>query len=351
MRGVWLGIGGVKGTKMVEMANKVIMRDVNRNSIEEIVKEAVHTFLSLRETKDLNFVIKPNLGFKTDTAGGTTNVKIIESVLKIIRSKYKASNIFLVESDGIAFKCEDVFEYLDLGKICSIYDTQFINLSKEPTVTIKNNNCNILKEFQMPKLFTAANTKLINLAKIKTHEIARFSCAIKNLFGLNPYVFKVKYHPVIDEVLHDLYYIFKSDLIIADGIWAINGHGPWTGEPVKLNIMVTGNDTLLVDLACLKIIRWNISDVPYIQKLIEKGNRVNAQIDGKIPKTQKFEWHSPSKFGVFKEKMARGLIPLLKVGLPLFYYSNGSFKLVAYGEKGKYCKSIKSFPKKAKTGV
>jgi uncharacterized protein (DUF362 family) len=324
--------------------NKVLVRDASKSIIDEIVKEAFYTFLSPTETTDSNFVIKPNLGFKTDTKGGTTNVQIIESVLKIIRDEYKPRNIFLVESDGIAFKCEDVFEYLDLGKICSRYDTQFINLSREPTVTIKNINCNILKEFQMPKLFTAANTKSINLAKIKTHEIARFSCAIKNLFGLNPYVFKVEYHPIINEVLHDLYYMFKTDLTIVDGIWAINGYGPWTGEPVKLNIMVTGNDALLVDLACLKIIGWDINDVPYIQKLLEENNMVNAQIDGKMPPIQKFEWLPTSKFGLFKENMARALIPLLKVGFPLFYYSQGSFKLVSYGEKGKYCKSIKTFP-------
>ena len=344
MRGVWLGIGGI-GTKMLEKANKVMIRDVNRNSTEEIVKEAFYTFLSPNEAKNSNFIIKPNLGFKTDTKGGTTNVKIIESVLKIVRNEYKPRNIFLVESDGIAFKCEDAFEYLGMDKICSRYDSQFINLSKESTVTIKNNNCDILKEFQMPKLFTENNTKLINLSKIKTHEISRFSCAIKNLTGLNPYVFKVEYHPIIHEVLHDLYYIFKSDLNIVDGIWAINGHGPWTGEPVNLNIIIAGNDALLVDLECLKTIGWDTNDVPYIQKLIEENNLVNAQIDGNTPQAQKFEWHPPSKFGVFKERMAMALIPLLKVGLPLFYYSQGSFKFVSYGEKGKYCKYIKTFPK------
>ena len=340
-----MGIGGGRGTKMVEKANTVIIRDVNRNSIDEIVKEAFYTFLSPNEAKNSNFIIKPNLGFKTDTKGGTTNVKIIESVLKIVRNEYKPCNIFLVESDGIAFKCEDVFEYLGLDKICSRYDTQFINLSKEPTVTIKNINCNILKEFQMPKLFIEDNTKLINLPKIKTHEIGRFSCVIKNLTGLNPYVFKVDYHSVINDVLHDLYYIFKLDLNIVDGIWAINGHGPWTGEPVNLNLIIAGKNALLVDLACLKIIGWDISDVPYIQKLREENNFADYLIDGKVPETQKFEWLPTSKFGLFKENMARALIPLLKVGLPLFYYSKGSFKLISYGEKGKYCKSIKTFPK------
>jgi len=328
---------------------KVMIRDVNKNSIEEIVGEAFYTFLSPRKAINSNFAIKPNLGFKTDTKGGTTNVKIIESVLKIVREKYKARNIFLVESDGITFKCEDAFEYLGLDKICSKYDVEFVNLSKRSTVTVSFNNNKILKNFNIPKLFENENMKLINLAKLKTHEISKFSCAIKNLSGLNPYVFKVEYHPVINDVLHDLYYIFKPDLNIVDGIWAINEHGPWTGKPVNLNIILAGNDALLVDLVCLRIIGWDIEHVPYIQEIIEKNNMVDTRIDGKIPEIQRFEWHPLSKFGLFKEKMARVLIPFLKVGFPLFYYSQGSFKLVFYGEGGKYCKSIRIFPKKSKT--
>ncbi|NIO44061.1 MAG: DUF362 domain-containing protein, partial [Candidatus Aenigmarchaeota archaeon] len=57
------------------------------------------------------YIIKPNLGFKTRTKGGTTHVGLIESVLKILSSDYRPKKISLVESDGIAFSCEEVFKF------------------------------------------------------------------------------------------------------------------------------------------------------------------------------------------------------------------------------------------------
>lgn len=294
--------------------------------------------------KKSNYIIKPNLGFKTDAKGGTTNIEIIEAALKVLREVYEPEELYLVESDGLAFKCEDVFQYLNLDKVCSKYDAKFMNLSKEPSVKLKNASCSILKEFKIPKIFTKNNTILVDLAKIKTHEIARLSCAIKNLFGLTE-IFRVKYHPVIDEVLCDLYKIFKPDLTIVDGIWAINGHGPWTGEPVNLNTIIASDDALLADIECLKIIGWDVEDVPYINRLINTKCELSYIVDGELNKLEKFQWHKPSKLGLIKEGMARAAIPFLRRGFPLCYYSQRSFKLITYGGKGKYCKKIMSFPK------
>jgi uncharacterized protein (DUF362 family) len=327
------------------ITKKVIIRDTGESDIYDIVKEAFFTFLTIEKVKNSNFIVKPNLGFKTGTKGGTTNVEIIEATLKIIRDNYEPKNIYLVESDGLALRCEDVFQYLNLDSVCSTYGAKFMNLSKEQTITIKNDDCNILKDFKMPKIFTEDNTILVNLAKIKTHEIARFSCAIKNLFGLSD-IFRVKYHPVIDDVLRDVYMIFKPDLTIVDGVWAIDGHGPWTGEPVNLNTIVASNDALLADVECLKIIGWDVEDVPYIKKLINTRIKLNYMVDGDFNQTQKFQWQKPSKVGLVKEKLVRIAIPFLKIGFPLCYYSRGYFKIIRYGGKGKYCKTIKSYPQK-----
>lgn len=326
------------------ITKKVMIRDLRRKGIYDIVKEAFFTYLKIEDVKNSNFIIKPNFGFKTGTKGGTTNVEIIEATLKVIRDNYEPKNLYLVESDGLALRCEDVFQYLNLDGVCSTYGAKFVNLSKERTVTLKYNDCSILKEFKMPKIFTEDNTILINLAKIKTHEIARFSGAIKNLFGLTD-IFRAKYHPVIDDVLCDIYKIFKSDLTIVDGVWAINGHGPWTGEPVNLNTIVASNDALLADVECLKVIGWDVEDVQYIKKLMNTRGEVNYTVDGDFNQTQKFQWHKPSKLGLAKERMARAAIPFLSVGFPLCYYSQGSFKIISYGGKGKYCKSIRLFPK------
>lgn len=329
---------------MLNTNNNAIIRNTNKNSIENIVRESLFTFLHPNDTKNANFVIKPNLGFKTDTKGGTTNITIIENVLKLLRNEYQPNNIILVESDGIAFKCEDVFEYLKLDKICSKYNVEFLNLSKEPTVTIHIKENKILKVFEIPKLFKEKNVRLINLAKLKTHEMTKFSGAIKNLFGLNPYIFKLEYHLAINDVLQDIYQIFKPELSIVDGIWAIDGYGPWNGIPVNLNTIIASNDALIADIISLKIIGWKVEDVAYLDNISKTENLKLSNYDVNMLSNEKFCFYPPTKVGSLKENIARKMIPFLKSGLPLFYYSNGFFKYVSYGEKGKYCKKIRSFP-------
>ncbi len=193
----------------------------------------------------------------------------------------------------------------------------------------------------MPEIFTKKNV-LINLPKIKTHEIAGFCCSIKNLFGLYPNIFRFKYHSVISDVLYDMSLLFKPDLNIVDGIWAINQHGPWSGIPVKLDVIVSSNNLLATELECLKIIGWNINSVPYLKTIQEREGLKDYQVIGKINFDKKFKWESISTIGHIKEIIANKIfVPMIKSGFPLLYYSQGSFKLVTYGKKGKYCKSIR----------
>ncbi|MFC1906267.1 DUF362 domain-containing protein [Chloroflexota bacterium] len=324
---------------------RILIRNTEKSSIGYIVKEAFHIFLEPTNTMDSCFIIKPNLGFRTGAKGGTTSTDIIKAILKEIRDNYRPRNIYLVESDGLAFRCEEVFEYLGLDKVCSEFGAEFINISKAPTVKVKNNSMNILNIFDMPAVFMEDNTRLINLPKIKTHEVTGYSGAIKNLYGLNPYVFKVKYHPVIALVLQDLYNIFKPDLTIVDGIWAIDGHGPWTGEPINLNLIISGDDALHTDMECLKIIGREAEDIPYLENMYKSQGATDYSVTGDTYQPRNFQWQPMSGFGKFKERMARLLVPLFEKGIPLFYYSRGSFKLIIYGRKGKYCKSIFVFPK------
>jgi len=319
------------------MKPKVIIRTSAEKKIDKIVEES---FKKFKIPKNSNYIIKPNLGFKTDTKGGTTNVELIKSVLKLLANNYKPKNIFLVESDGIAFSCEEVFRFLGLDKICLEYNTEFINLSKQKTKKIKNKKCRLFKKFDVPEIFTKKNI-LINLPKIKTHEIAGFCCCIKNLFGLHPDIFRFKYHSVISDVLYDMSLLFKPHLNLVDGIWAINQHGPWSGVPVNLDVIISGNNLLATDLECLKIIGWNIDSAPYLKTIREREGDVNYQVFGKIKYNKKFKWETISTIGHMKEVIADKLfIPMIKLGFPLLYYSQGSFKLVTYGKKGKYCKSI-----------
>lgn len=45
----------------------------------------------------------------------------------------------------------------------------------------------------------------------------------------------------------DLHRIAPCDLVIVDGLWGMEGQGPWEGKPVKMDIVIAGTDVVAVD--------------------------------------------------------------------------------------------------------
>jgi hypothetical protein len=251
-----------------------------------------------------------------------------------------------VESDGIAFRCEEAFEFLGLDDLCSRYGAAAVNLSRLARSQLEFPACQVLNELAVPSLLVDQDPLLINLAKIKTHEIAGFSGAIKNLYGLNPYVFKLEYHSRIDDVLCDIYRIFRPALTLVDGLWAIDGHGPWTGQPVRLGVLIAGNDALAADLASLQLIGWQPQTVRYLDRLLDASPPMWTLLESlDLPCLTVFRYHPATKMTILKERIARRAIPLFKRGLPLVFASHRQLKMVTYGPDGQYCHSISSWPR------
>jgi uncharacterized protein (DUF362 family) len=287
------------------------------------------------------FVVKPNLGLSTDEKGGTTSLVLLAAVLEKIQREYAPSSVYVVESDGIAFRCEEVFEFLELDDLCARYQATLVNLSRLQRVRTHFPACRLLEEIELSPLLVSDEPILINLAKIKTHEIARFSGAIKNLYGLNPYIFKIEYHPHIDDALCDVYQIFKPVLTLVDGLWAVDGHGPWTGQSVKLGILIASDDALAADLAALRVIGWQPQMVPYLESLLNASPALETAVDSlDVPILAEFKDVPATNMSLFKERIARLAVPFLKWGIPLMFPSQQGLRIVTFGPGGQYCRSI-----------
>ena len=103
---------------------------------------------------------------------------------------------------------------------------------------------------------------------MKTHEFMAYSGAIKNLFGCVPSNKRIYLHPYLPEVFYRLYTLFKPQLTIMDARTGIEGNGPTKGKPVKMELMLTGNDALAVDIVAAKImmLNWKETYLNYIAK-------------------------------------------------------------------------------------
>jgi uncharacterized protein (DUF362 family) len=112
---------------------------------------------------------------------------------------------------------------------------------------------------------------------MKTHEFMTFSGAIKNLFGCVPSNKRIYLHPYLPEVFYRLYSFFKPQLTIMDARTGIEGNGPTKGTPVKMNLMLTGNDALAVDIIATKLMKLNWKET-YLSYIAQKTGLIEERI-------------------------------------------------------------------------
>jgi len=123
-------------------------------------------------------------------------------------------NISIVESDASAMQCKHAFKMLSYEKLAYHYNVNLVNLSEDPhgieNVTAGGHSLKIM----VPKTIKEADLK-INVPKIKySIEKIKITCALKNIFGCNPYPKKFKYHHNIYEAIVAINKAMKFDLHI-----------------------------------------------------------------------------------------------------------------------------------------
>jgi uncharacterized protein (DUF362 family) len=89
--------------------------------------------------------------------------------------------------------------------------------------------------------------KVIALPKLKTHSFQYLTLACKIMYGVVPGLTKAKYHAQFPrkvnfaDMMLDILTIVKPQLYIMDGILAMQGQGPGSGDPVKLDLRARGH--------------------------------------------------------------------------------------------------------------
>lgn len=101
---------------------------------------------------------------------------------------------------------------------------------------------------------------VINICKMKTHALERITGAVKNMYGCVYGLNKAKGHtlyPTADSfarMLIDLNRFIKPRLHIMDGIVAMEGNGPTSGDPVAMNVLLISEDAVALDSVYSRLI-------------------------------------------------------------------------------------------------
>lgn len=218
-----------------------------------------------------NVVIKPNLCYYWDcSTGQTTDPNFVAALIEVIRDQTSSDvGIAVVESDASAMKCKYAFRMLGYEKLAQEHAVDLVNLSEEDadekTATVNGRSF----KFRVPQTIEEASL-LINVPKIKYLPLSRFSCALKNMYGCNPYPRKYRYHSSLDEVIVALNKLMKPDLCILDGD-TVSGV-----QPRKLGLVTASQDPVAFDAAGAEIAGVNPRSIQHLTLAHREGlgNRI-----------------------------------------------------------------------------
>jgi uncharacterized protein (DUF362 family) len=250
------------------------------DEISGILKEAVANS-GLRGKHKI--FVKPNMSHPEYLPGVITSPQLLGELIGLLRDS--GSEVIVGESNGFNYACNSAFEKTGIEAAVKKAGGTIINLSEDKIVKVKfPSYSGPLKELFLPKTVLDADA-IVDLPLMKTHEFALYSGAIKNLFGCVPSNRRIYMHPYLPEVFYRLYSILKPQLTVMDARIGIEGNGPTKGNPVKMNLMLTSNDALAIDVIATEImeLNWKESYLNYIAKktglqdeaIVVQGLRVN----------------------------------------------------------------------------
>jgi len=215
-------------------------------------------------------LIKVNfISTKTYETGATTDPLVVEALVR--KAKEFSDQVFIVESDASTTNADKACKATGMLEMCEKNEVKFINLRREKEkVQLTVPNPEVLQKITVPKI--VVDSAIINAAKMKTHSETGVTLGMKNLFGLLPTKLKFQYHlRNISKVVVDINSVLKPRLTVIDGFYALEGPGPVSGKPVKLDLIIAGRDVVAVDATACRVMGVEPSEIYHVRRAFEKG--------------------------------------------------------------------------------
>ena len=211
-------------------------------------------------------LIKPNICTQNDKTGFAVNdVRVVETLIKLILKENQDLSIKIVESDSISKFADEAyikFGYKSLEEKMQMSgsDVSLINLSHSPTIEI-NFEGNYFKNPKLPEILLGPKF-LISLAVAKTHFLTFLTGTLKNLFGLLPRKDQTFYHPHINDVIVDINRIIWPNLCIVDARVGLEG---WAGpKSRRLDRFIIGRKPVSTDATMARIMGFKPVEVLHL---------------------------------------------------------------------------------------
>lgn len=238
----------------------------DRAEIERMVREAVNLIggLSGRIRPGDHVVLKPNL-FAPYPPPISVDRRVIASVVKLAREA-GAKRVTVLEGVSVGtlmkrvrpvmtpcgmargFKTVEVMQMLGVKQAVEEAGGEVLGVEDAEKVEVNIEGGMALHRVNYPKVILEADC-FINLPAMKTHTMTMVTLSLKNLQGILDEKGRYFSHrDDIDQHMVDISKIRKPDLIILDGLLAMEGMGAGeAGSPVEMGIIMASADPVALD--------------------------------------------------------------------------------------------------------
>ncbi len=218
--------------------------------------------------KSDRILFKPNLLNKAaPDKAVTTHPSVFDAVIRLFKEQ-GYDNMFYGDSPGNPTNPEKIAEGCGIKQVGEKYGLKYGEFNKGKTVNFPEGR--FVKQFEISEGALEADA-IINVCKMKTHQLGRITGGVKNLlgcvYGLNKGMCHAKFPDPesFGKMLVDLSRYLAPKLHIMDGIVAMEGNGPFSGTQVNMNVLLISTDPVALDAVFCKLINLDPSLVPTIK--------------------------------------------------------------------------------------
>ncbi|MCK4623472.1 MAG: DUF362 domain-containing protein [Desulfuromonadales bacterium] len=200
-------------------------------------------------------LLKPNLlAGKPAEKAVTTHPEIVRSVIKLAQ---KAGGIVsLGDSPGIGSP-ETVARKCGILKVIEETGARFVPFSESTKI---HPHGGTFHELEVARDILDTDI-IINLPKLKTHQMMGLTCAVKNMFGAVVGLRKPRLHlqagtdkAFFALMLLELCEQLAPALNIVDAVIGMEGEGPGSGDPVQIGALLAGSHPQAIDTVACELV-------------------------------------------------------------------------------------------------
>jgi len=192
-------------------------------------------------------LLKPNmLSVKSPEQAVTTHPAVVRVVAELVREA--GGRVLIGDSPGMG-GFQRVADKSGIARAAAESGAELIEFNS----TVDLPGSGTFRRFTLARAYWEAD-KIINLPKLKTHEMMTMTCAVKNLFGAVVGAEKAGWHlkagasrEQFARLLLEIYLLKKPVLNIVDAIVAMEGNGPGSGDPLQVGALIAGVNPVAVD--------------------------------------------------------------------------------------------------------